>query len=108
MLCDASSDVGRLDALTDKNLDGMMRRIAVLGASGFIGNRAAEVFQRDVDMDVRPIVQRPSRAALARRFDLSVQVADALDQKSLTAAFEGCDSVIVAIAGDPKTIVRSV
>jgi 2-alkyl-3-oxoalkanoate reductase len=86
----------------------MMRRIAVLGASGFIGNRTVEIFQRDGDVDVRPVVQRPSRAALPRRFDLPVQIADALDTKSLTPAFEGCDSVIMAIAGDPKTIVRSV
>jgi nucleoside-diphosphate-sugar epimerase len=86
----------------------MMRQIAVLGASGFIGNRIVETFQRDGDVDVRPIVQRPSRAALPRRFDLQVRVADALDTESLTSAFEACDSVIMAIAGDPKTIVRSV
>jgi nucleoside-diphosphate-sugar epimerase len=86
----------------------MTRQIAVLGASGFIGNRTVEIFQRDGDVDVRPVIRRPSRAALPRRFDLAVQIADALDAKSLTPAFEGCDSVIMAIAGDPKTIVRSV
>ncbi|MGY8681582.1 NAD-dependent epimerase/dehydratase family protein [Bradyrhizobium sp. UFLA05-153] len=86
----------------------MMRQIAVLGASGFIGNRTVEIFQRDGDVDVRPVVQRPSRAALPRRFNLPIQIADALDTKSLTAAFEGCDSVIMAIAGAPKTIVRSI
>lgn len=86
----------------------MTRQIAVLGASGFIGNRTVEIFQRDGDVDVRPIVQRPSRAALPRRFDLPVQIADALDTKSLIPAFAGCDSVIMAIAGDPNTIVRSV
>ncbi|WP_369726004.1 NAD-dependent epimerase/dehydratase family protein [Bradyrhizobium sp. LLZ17] len=84
-----------------------MRRIAVLGASGFIGNRTVEVFQRGGDVDVCPVVQRPSRAALPRRFDLPVQIANALDTNSLTAAFRGCDNVIMAIAGDPKTIVRS-
>ena len=87
---------------------GMMRRIAVLGASGFIGNRIVEIFQRDGEVEVRPVVQRASRAALPRRFDLPVQIADALDMKSLTPAFEGVDSVIMAIAGDPTTIVRSV
>jgi nucleoside-diphosphate-sugar epimerase len=86
----------------------MMRQIAILGASGFIGNRTVEIFQRDGGVHVRPIVQRPSRAALPRRFDLPVQVADALDTESLTLAFEGCDSVIMAIAGPPATIIRSV
>lgn len=85
-----------------------MREIAILGASGFIGNRTVEMFQRDGGVHVRPVVQRPSRAALPRRFDLPVRVADALDTESLTSAFEGCDSVIMAIAGPPETIVRSV
>ena len=85
-----------------------MRQIAVLGASGFIGNPIVEIFQRDGDVEVRPVVQRASRAALPRRFDLPVQIADARDMKSLTPALEGVDSVIMAIAGDPTTIVRSV
>ncbi|MGY3238655.1 nucleoside-diphosphate-sugar epimerase [Bradyrhizobium sp. USDA 4448] len=85
-----------------------MRRIAVLGASGFIGNRIVEIFQRDGDVDLCPVVQKPSRAALPRRFDLPVKIANALDRSSLTAAFEGCDNVIMAIAGDPKTIVHSI
>jgi nucleoside-diphosphate-sugar epimerase len=86
----------------------MMRQIAVLGASGFIGNRIVEIFHRDGDVDVCPIVQHASRAALPRRFDLQVRIADALNVKSLTRAFEGSDSIIMAVAGDPATIVRAV
>src|SRR5206468_2761541 len=86
----------------------MMRQIAILGASGFIGNRTVEIFQRDGGVHVRPIVQRPSRAALPRRFDLPVHVANALDTDSLTPAFEDCDSVVMAIAGTPETIVNSI
>lgn len=86
----------------------MKRQVAVLGASGFIGNRTVELFQRDGDIHVRPIVQRASRAALPRRFDLPVHVADARDTDSLTPAFEGCDSVIISIAGTSEMIVRSV
>src|SRR4051812_15838744 len=109
MLCNTGSDLCRLDELQAHEFGReMMRRVAVLGASGFIGNRTVEIFQRDEDLDVRPVVRRPSRAALPRRFDLAVQIADALDTKSLIPAFEGCDSVIMAIAGDPKTIVHSV
>lgn len=81
-----------------------MRRIAVLGANGFIGNRAVEMLHQSGQAEVAPIVRRAPAAALPRRFDLEVQVADGRDRPALTAAFRGCDSVIVALAGDPATI----
>jgi nucleoside-diphosphate-sugar epimerase len=48
-------------------------------------------------------------SSLARlsRFDLDCRVADAFDQSALRAAFEGCDVVVHAIAGDRKTIVET-
>ena len=80
---------------------------AVLGASGFIGNRLVEILHL-AGMKVTPIVRRPSALALTGRFDLPARVADAFDTKALSAAFSGCDTAVVAVAGDPRTIVGSV
>ena len=82
-------------------------RTAVLGASGFIGNRLVESMHL-AGMRVTPIVRRTSALALPGRFDLPARVADAFDTQALSAAFTGCDTAVVAVAGDPRTIVGSV
>jgi nucleoside-diphosphate-sugar epimerase len=81
-----------------------MTRVAILGANGFIGNRTVEILHALGQYDVRPVVRRASAAALPRRFDLDVRVADGRDGAALAAAFQGCDSVIVSLAADPATI----
>jgi len=85
-----------------------MRRVAVLGANGFIGNRTVEMLRASGLFEVRPVVRRASAAALPCRFDLEVHVADGRDSEALVKAFHGCDSVVVAIAGDPATIVNTI
>ena len=81
-----------------------MTRVAVLGANGFIGNRTVEMLHASGKYDVRPIVRRASAAALPRRFDLDVRVAHGRDRAALADVFEGCDSVVASLAGDPATI----
>ena len=82
-------------------------RVAVLGAAGFLGNRAVEML-RFGGNDVVPIVRSARTLALASRFPLDPMIADALDRQALTRAFRGCDQVVVAIASDPATIVGAV
>jgi 2-alkyl-3-oxoalkanoate reductase len=82
-----------------------MRRIAILGAGGFIGNRAVEMLHLGGVAEVVPVVRRASGLALPCRFDLPVQVADGFDEKALARAFAGCEAVLVALAGDRRTIV---
>lgn len=84
-----------------------MTRIAILGANGFVGNRAVEMLHLS-GRQVLPIVRRASAAALPRRFDLDVRVADAGDRAALAAALRGCDVVVSAVAGDPQAIVGAV
>lgn len=84
-----------------------MLNVAILGANGFIGSRAVEMFHLGGLAEVRPIVRTMSSLARLSRFDLDCRVADAFDQSALRAAFEGCDVVVHAIAGDRKTIVES-
>lgn len=85
-----------------------MTSIAIVGANGFVGNRAVEMLHLSGQAHVRPIVRRASAAALPRRFDLDVRVADAGDRAAMAAALEGCDVVVSAVAGDPQTIVGAV
>ncbi|WP_312163649.1 NAD-dependent epimerase/dehydratase family protein [Phenylobacterium sp.] len=85
-----------------------MMRVAVLGANGFVGNRIVEMLHLSGAAQVRPIVRRAAAAALPRRFDLDVRVADAADRPGLALALQDCDVLVVAVAGDPETIVGTV
>ena len=82
-----------------------MIKIAVLGANGFIGARITEMFALSKLTVVRPIVREYSSLARASRFDLDSRVADAFDQEALQAAFQGCDVVVHAVAGDIQTVL---
>lgn len=79
-------------------------RIAIIGASGFIGLRAVEWFHLGRRADVRPVVRSFSSLAVLARFDLPWQVADFLDPDSLAPALAGCDGVLHAAIGDAAQI----
>jgi nucleoside-diphosphate-sugar epimerase len=82
-------------------------RVAVLGASGFIGSRTVEKLYLGSRVQVLPIVRHTARLAGAARFGLDGRVADGFDRPALAAAMAGCDVVIHAIAGDHRTIVTT-
>lgn len=82
--------------------------VAVLGASGFIGNRIVEMMHLGKGWDVRPVVRRSSGLVLASRFGLEGRIADGRDSDALAAAFHGCDLVIHALAGDARTITGTI
>lgn len=79
-------------------------KIAIIGASGFIGSRLMEKLHLEGRHEVVPVVRGPASLALPARFHLSWRIADALDVLSLTKALEGCDVVIHAAIGDPRQI----
>ena len=76
-----------------------MKRVAIVGAGGFVGNRTVEMLHLRGRMEVVPVARRAAGLALASRFPLQGAVADALDQKSLEEAFKSCDGVVASIAG---------
>ena len=83
-------------------------KLAVLGAGGFVGSRAVEVFHLSGAFDVRPIVRRPAAMARAARFRLDSRLADAFDRVQLEEAFRGCDALLHLATGDPRTITGTV
>ena len=82
-----------------------MIKIAVLGANGFIGTRVVEIFALSHMAEVIPVVRDYAGLARSSRFDLEGRVANAFDEQALVSAFQGCDVVVHAVAGDIKTIL---
>jgi len=80
-------------------------KVAVVGASGFVGMRIVESFILGKVAEVVPVVRSFSSLAVLSRFDLPWKVCDALDVSHLASAFSGCDAVIHAALGDPMQIV---
>jgi nucleoside-diphosphate-sugar epimerase len=81
-----------------------MLTVGVLGASGFIGNRAVEMLL-DQGYTVRPIVRTAaSLAHLTRSNELDCRIANALDPSALQQAFTGCDMIIHSVLGSPGLI----
>jgi len=81
-----------------------MSTIAIIGAAGFVGTRLVEVFCLGSVAQVRPVVRQFKSLARLSRFQLDCRMADARDEAALTKAFEGCDAVVNAAVGDPRTI----
>jgi 2-alkyl-3-oxoalkanoate reductase len=84
------------------------QRVAVLGAGGFIGARAAELLHEQGGYEVVPVTRNPPRTQLPGELEQRRRFADAFDEAAITAAFEGCDIVLSSIAGDPHTIVETI
>lgn len=80
-------------------------KIALIGASGFVGTRLLEKWCLDSTFEVVPVVRSFSSLAVMARFELPWQVSEMLDPAALARAFAGCDAVVHAAIGDPGQIV---
>jgi nucleoside-diphosphate-sugar epimerase len=83
-------------------------KIALMGASGFIGSRMVEMFHLGRLGDVRPIVRSYGSLARLARFDLDWRLANAADENALKKAFEGCDLVVHCVHGHPDIVEGSI
>ena len=84
-----------------------MIKIGVVGASGFVGNRAVEMLHAG-DTEVRAIGRSPASFERLTYKNLDCRVANAFDRSELEAAFQGCDVVIHSILGSPGLIKGSI
>ena len=80
-------------------------KVALVGASGFVGTRLLEQWHLGGTHEVVPVVRSYSSLAVMARFELPWAVCDILDPAALARAFQGCDSVVHAAIGDPDQIV---
>jgi len=81
-------------------------KIALVGASGFVGTRMVERWRLGSTFEVVPVVRSFSSLAVLARFEMPWQVCNVLDPVALAKAFEGCDAVVHSAIGDPSQIVQ--
>lgn len=81
-------------------------KVAIIGASGFVGTRMVEKWLLEKTHEVVPVVRSYSSLAVLARFELPWQVCDVMDSAALARALEGCDAVVHSAIGDPGQIVR--
>ncbi len=85
----------------------MTRRVAVLGAGGFVGARYLEMAVLSGRTDVVPVVR--AFRSMARNAYLGVphRLADASRPDALRQALAGCEVVVNLTAGDPSKILST-
>ena len=81
-------------------------KVAIVGASGFVGTRMVEKWRLGACFEPVPVVRSYSSLAVLARFELPWQVCDVMEPAALAKAFEGCEAVVHAAIGDPAQIVR--
>lgn len=85
-----------------------MKRVAVVGAGGFIGHRLTEYLILNDIAQPRAVVRSIRGLARVSRFELESRVADARDEAALTNAVRETDAVFHCVVGDFKTVVESI
>lgn len=81
-------------------------RVALIGASGFIGLRTTEILGARPDFRVTPVVRSPSSLAVLARQSLDWKICAFTDPVALGTALRGADACVHAAIGDPAQIVR--
>ena len=81
-------------------------RVALIGASGFIGLRTVELLGGHADLSLVPLVRSPASLAVLARQPLDWRVTSFVDVDELAAALEGCAVCVHAAIGDAAQIVQ--
>ena len=79
-------------------------KLGLIGASGFIGLRTAEILSGDSQWDVRHIVRSPASLAVLARQRFNWKIANFLSESELASALAECSVCIHAAIGDPSQI----
>lgn len=76
-------------------------RLAILGASGFVGSTLCERLVHSREFDFRPLVHSFANTARLARFPLELVPVDVLSTNQVRAGIEGCDVVVNLSRGNP-------
>lgn len=80
-------------------------KVAIIGASGFVGLRLVERWHLTGKAEVVPVVHAYRSLAVLSRFALPWRVTNPSDPIALGEALKGCDCVVHAALGDARQIV---
>jgi nucleoside-diphosphate-sugar epimerase len=83
-------------------------KIAVVGASGFVGSRLVEMLHLGEEHSVRPVVRSVGSLSRVCRFALDYAIAEVSNEEALVKAFQGVDVVVHTALGNPDEIERGV
>lgn len=83
-----------------------MKKVAVFGASGFVGAALVERLQQDARYEVVPVVRSSGNAWRVARLPLAVKTVDLMAPETVKAALEGCTHVVNCTRGDDKVMLR--
>jgi nucleoside-diphosphate-sugar epimerase len=81
------------------------RRILIVGASGFLGSRLAELLSMGASFKVRGTYHQPVSALRIARLPIELVECDVLDRTQVSEAVKGCDVVVncaIGTASDPN------
>jgi nucleoside-diphosphate-sugar epimerase len=76
-------------------------RLAILGASGFVGSTLCERLFRIREFEFRPLVHSFANTSRLARFPLELVPADVMSYRQVLAGLEGCDVVVNLARGNP-------
>ena len=68
----------------------MGKRVAVIGASGFVGATLVEDSLKDGTIELVPVIHSSGNAWRLIRHGLSIRTADLLNRESVASALDGC------------------
>ncbi len=88
------------------NATASLPRVALIGASGFIGLRVTELLGARADLSLVPLVRSPASLAVLARQPLDWRIVSFLDEDALAAALPGCTVCVHAAIGDAAQIPR--
>jgi nucleoside-diphosphate-sugar epimerase len=81
-------------------------RVAVLGASGFVGATLMERWLASGRVEPKAIIHSTGNAWRLARHGIELHVVDTLDRESLTTAFAGCTHVVNCARGGREVMLR--
>lgn len=84
-----------------------IKKVAILGASGFVANRMVESFHLGGESSVVPVVRNVTGLATISRFDIPWRIADSRNGQALGEAIKSCDVVVDCVVGNPDVIVQA-
>lgn len=82
-------------------------RLAILGASGFVGSTLCERLIRSREFDFRPLVHSFANTSRLARFPLELVPVDVLSPNQIKAGLEGCDVVVNLSRGNPMQMAAT-